>query len=246
VAAAERGTLFLDEIGELPLAAQAKLLLLLQSKQYYPLGGAQPVRADVRVIAATNVDLEEAVAQHRFREDLFYRLKVLPIAVPTLAERREDVRELAIHFCRVAVERHKLPRVEMSRGALRAAELAEWPGNIRQLAHAVEAAVIRTAGTNAAIVERQHLFAEVAALWPAPQGNLTFQEATRRFQADLLAEVLEETGWNVVETARRLDVARSHTYTLIRAFGLQRKGSPPASNHSRAAPSPASAEVSTS
>lgn len=220
VAAAEHGTLFLDEIGELPPGAQAKLLQLLQSKRYFPLGASQPVAADIRVIAATNVDLQQAVAAHRFREDLFYRLQVLPIRVPRLAERREDIRALSQQFCRAACERHKLPRLELSRNALRAAESAEWPGNVRQLAHAVEAAVIRAAGEEATAVEVRHLFPEAAAA--ADAGELTFQEATRRFQADLLARMLDETGWNVVETARRLDLARSHVYNLIRAFGLTR------------------------
>jgi Nif-specific regulatory protein len=221
VAAAEHGTLFLDEIGELPHSAQAKLLQLLQSKQYFPLGGSQPVSADIRLIAATNIDLKLAVAEHRFREDLFYRLQVLPIRVARLAERREDIRDLARHCCRSACERHKLPRLELSRNALRAAESAEWPGNVRQLAHAVEAAVIRAAGEGATVVESRHLF-PAAPSAASGSNDVTFQDATRRFQSQLLRETLEETGWNVVETARRLDIARSHVYNLIRAFGLER------------------------
>ena len=221
VAAAEHGTLFLDEIGEMPLAAQAKLLQLLQSKRYFPLGGAQALSADIRLITATNVDLEQAVAEHRFRQDLFYRLQVMPIRVPRLAERRDDIRELVRHCCREACERHKLPPIELSRNALRAAESAEWPGNVRQLAHAVEAAAIRAAGESATAVESRHLFPDSAAA-ATDSGNTTFQEATRRFQSQLLRETLEETAWNVVETARRLDVARSHVYNLIRAFGLER------------------------
>jgi Nif-specific regulatory protein len=222
VAAAEHGTLFLDEIGEMPLAAQAKLLQLLESKRYFPLGGAQALSADIRLITATNVDLEQAVAEHRFRQDLFYRLQVMPIRVPRLAERREDIRELAQHCCREVCARHKLPPIELSRNALRAAESAEWPGNVRQLAHAVEAAVIRAAGESATAVESRHMFPDSAAA-AADSGNTTFQEATRRFQSQLLRETLEETAWNVVETARRLDVARSHVYNLIRAFGLERR-----------------------
>ena len=223
VAAAERGTLFLDEIGELSLPAQAKLLQLLHAKQYFPLGASRPERADVRLIAASNADLERAVAERRFREDLFYRLQVLPLRVPSLAERREDIGELAAFFCAGACERHGLPRLALSRNAIRAAESAEWPGNVRQLAHAVEAAVIRAAGEGAGGVERSHLFPERPGR-AADQGEPpTFQEATRRFQAQLLREALEANGWNVVETARRLDLARSHVYNLIRAFGLERE-----------------------
>jgi transcriptional regulator with GAF, ATPase, and Fis domain len=222
VAAAERGTLFLDEIGEIPLSVQAKLLQLLQSKEYFPLGSSKPLRADVRLIAATNTDMRRAVAERRFREDLFYRLHVLPVRVPSLAERRADIAELALFLCSTACKRHSLPALEMSRGALRGAECAEWPGNVRQLANAVEAAAIRAAGEGAAGVELHHLFPDSAADADPASPSLTFQEATRQFQARLLGDALEENGWNIVETARRLDLARSHIYNLIRAFGLQR------------------------
>jgi Nif-specific regulatory protein len=224
VAAAERGTLLLDEIGELALQAQGKLLQLLQSKEYYPLAANKAVHADVRLIAASNTDLQRAVAERRFREDLFYRLQVLPVRVPTLAERCEDIPELAAYFCRSACERHGLPLLELSRNAERALQSAEWPGNVRQLAHAVEAAAIRAAGEGVTRIERAHLFPEAAAQPADASAPLTFQEATRRFQERLLRESLQATEWNVVETARRLDLARSHIYNLIRAFGLERQG----------------------
>src|SRR5581483_361599 len=219
VAAAEHGTLFLDEVGDLDIGAQKKLLQFLQSKEYYPLAGTKPIRADVRVIAASNHDLAAAVREHRFREDLFYRLQVVPVRVPSLAERREDIVELAEYFCHSACEHHHLARVTISRGGLRALQTAEWPGNVRQLQHVVEAAVIRAAGDSAQQLERDHLFAAGA----DPATPVTFQEATRRFQASLLRDTLEGSGWNVVEAARRLDLARSHVYKLIRAFGLERE-----------------------
>lgn len=223
VAAAERGTLFLDEIGDLSLTAQAKLLQLLQSKEYYPLGSSKPVRADVRLIAATNTDLRASVSERRFREDLFYRLQVLPIRMPLLAERREDIAELATFLCESACQRHGLPRLQLSRNAVRALEAAEWPGNIRQLGHAIEAAAIRAAGAGTTQVERADLFPEASAPAATANESLTFQEATRRFHRRLLHDTLEETGWNIAETARQLDLARSHIYNLIRAFGLERK-----------------------
>jgi Nif-specific regulatory protein len=221
VAAAEGGTLLLDEVGDLSLGAQAKLLHLLQSKQYYPLGADRPQLADVRVVAATNTDLQAAVAERRFREDLFYRLHVVPVRVPSLAERREDIGELAAHFSAMACERHRLARVTLSRGALRALEAAEWPGNVRQLANAVEAAAIRAAGEGSLRVERAHVFPEGAEGAGGPEAP-TFQEATRRFQTRLLRDTLADSNWNIVEAARRLDLARSHVYNLIRAFGLER------------------------
>jgi Nif-specific regulatory protein len=222
VRAAEGGTLLLDEVGELSLPAQAKLLQFLHSKTYYPLGATTPAQADVRIIAATNTDLQQAVAEKRFREDLLFRLQVLPIRMPSVSERREDVAELAAHFCAIACASHRLPRVELSPGAVRALEAAEWPGNVRQLDHVVQAAVIRAAGEGLAQVERAHLFPDADPPEDAPR-PATFQEATRRFQRDLLRSVLLETQWNVVETARRLDLARSHVYNLIRAFGLERE-----------------------
>lgn len=187
VAAAERGTLFLDEIGDLAASAQGKLLQLLQSKQYYPLGGSRPIVADIRVIAATNIDLATAVAERRFRDDLFYRLEVLPLRVPTLAERHEDIADLARFFCERTCDRYRLARIRLSRNAIRAAGSAEWPGNVRQLAHAVEAAVIRAAGTGAAAVEAWHLFPDAQDSSTATEHMLSFQEQTRRFQAPVLA-----------------------------------------------------------
>jgi Nif-specific regulatory protein len=230
VAAAERGTLFLDEISALSLTAQAKLLQLLQSKIYYPIGSARPVVADIRVIAASNVDLDAAVRQHEFREDLLYRLRVLPIRVPTLAERREDIPELAAFFCATACERHSLPRLVISPGALHALEAMEWPGNIRQLGNVVEAGAIRAAAFRALQVERAHLFPDTGS--PAGESladekapgetRATFQELTRRYQERLLRETLSETDWNVSDAARILDLTRSHVYGLMKAFGVER------------------------
>ncbi|HSQ00383.1 MAG TPA: sigma 54-interacting transcriptional regulator [Candidatus Dormibacteraeota bacterium] len=221
IRAAEGGTLMLDEVGELTAAAQAKLLQFLHSKAYYPLGATTPSTADVRVIAATNADLQQAVAEKRFREDLLFRLQVLPIRMPALSERRDDIAGLAAHFCAAACAMFSLPRLDLSPGAVRALEAAEWPGNVRQLDNLVRAAVIRASGAGVAQVERTHIFPDAQPL-DEPARPETFQEATRRFQKELLNSVLDETEWNVVETARRLDLARSHVYNLIRAFGLER------------------------
>jgi Nif-specific regulatory protein len=223
IAAAEHGTLFLDEVGELAPAAQSKLLQLLQSKEYFPLGSARAVKADIRVIAATNADLKAAVSRRAFREDLLYRLQVLPIRVPSLAERRDDIPELAAHCCARASEEHHLPHLRLSLGTLGAAEEAEWPGNVRQLAHAVEAAALRAAGEGVLQVERRHLFPESLEVEGPASKELTFQEATRRFQQGFLREALEKSKWNITDTANRLDLTRAHIYNLIRAFGLERR-----------------------
>lgn len=224
VGSAEGGTLFLDEVAELSLPAQAKLLQLLQSKEYFPLGSSRVMHADVRIIAASNGDLRQAVASKRFREDLFYRLQVLPLGLPTLAERPDDIAPLAQHFCEAACRRHGLPHLRLSPNAIRAAEHAAWPGNIRQLEHAIEAATIRAAGVRANQVERMHLFPQEANGAEDEAADVTFQEATRRFQSRLLRDTLTANNWNIVETSRRLDLARSHIYNLIKAFGLERAG----------------------
>ncbi len=225
IAAAEGGTLFLDEIGDLHPLSQAKLLQFLQSGEYRPVGGTKLLKANVRIIAATNADLRAAVALKSFREDLLYRLEVLPLRLPALAERKEDVRELAEYFCAHTCETHGLSRIRLSVGALHALEAAEWPGNVRSLAHKVQAAVILANRDGAGQVQLRHLFPEMYTQQPEGSRPLTFQEATQRFQKNLLLEALELTAWNITETASRLELSRSHVYNLIAAFGLERKGS---------------------
>lgn len=218
VEAAEGGTLFLDEIADLPLGAQSKLLQLLQSLEYFPLGATKPLRADVRIIVATNVDLEAAVGRRTFREDLLYRIQIVPIRVPPLAARPEDIRELVPVFCQRACTTHGVGPFVVSPGLLRAAETADWPGNVRQLQSAVEAAVIRAAAERSLRLETRHLFVDHGKGDDEPE---TFQSGTRRYQGELLLRTLEETEWNIAVTARRLDVTRSHVYNLIRAHGIE-------------------------
>ncbi len=226
IAAAEHGTLFLDEVTELPLEAQAKLLQLLQSRTYYPLGSSQPVRADVRLIAASNADLGEALRARQFRSDLYYRLEVLTIRLPALRERREDIHDLAQSLRMRICERHRLPQLAISPAGLRALAAAEWPGNVRQLENAVEAGLVRAAGQGAERVEVRHLFPERNVDADCDSDAVTFQEATRRFQRDLLEQTLRDTDWNMTETARRLDLARSHIYNLVKTFELARESRP--------------------
>jgi Nif-specific regulatory protein len=220
--AAEHGTLFLDEVAELTPATQAKLLQFLQSRQYYPLGSNKPLTADVRVFAATNADLRAAVQEKRFREDLLYRLEVLPLRVPALSERGQDIPELMDFFSARACQTHRFARLNFSPSAIQAGLSAEWPGNVRQLAHAVEAAVIRAAGKASLSIEREHLFPGPPRSNAERREAPTFQQATRQFQEQLLRETLRDTGWNVTHAAEKLDVARSHIYSLIRSFGLRK------------------------
>jgi Nif-specific regulatory protein len=224
VEAAEGGTLFLDEIGELPTRSQAKLLQLLQSGMYYPVGAAAPHRANVRIIAATNADLAAAVAEKRFREDLYYRLSAFPIHVPSLAERRDDIAPLAVHFCKSTCETNGFPSMELSAGAILSLEHADWPGNVRELAHAVGAGVVRAYGEKSLRVERQHLFPadRGASLKPSDRTALTFHEATRSFQEQFLRDALVESRWNIAQVARVLDLTRGHIYNLMATLRIER------------------------
>jgi Nif-specific regulatory protein len=220
IAAAEGGTLFLDEVAEMSPRMQAKLLQLLQSKTYHPLGSPKPVLADVRIIAATNADLEDMVREKRFREDLYYRLSVLPIRMPDLRERADDIRLLAQHFCQIFSADSEL-RVSLSDSGLRALELAEWPGNIRQLANAVQAGVIRAQSEGATIVAPRHLLPQSADAQRG-DGERSFHDAVREYQKELLLGALTKNDWNVSEAARSLDLARSTMNSLIRQHGLRR------------------------
>ncbi|HEY5948021.1 MAG TPA: sigma-54-dependent Fis family transcriptional regulator [Kofleriaceae bacterium] len=222
VAAAEGGTLFLDEIGELSPPAQAKLLQLLQAREYNPLGSPTAMHADIRVISATNANLRAAVSRGKFREDLYYRVHVLPLEMPGLAERRDDIPELVEHFCMSTCRRHGFDLLTVSRRTATVCREAAWPGHVRQLEHAIEAGVIRAHGDKSATLEAHHVFPETE---PRDNAPMTFHESTRRHQKRLVSEALERHDWNVAEAARELDLARSYVYNLIHEFKLERSGS---------------------
>lgn len=221
VASAEGGTLFLDEVGEIPLQAQAKLLQLLQSKQFYMLGSTTLLTANIRVIAASNAALETLVQERRFREDLLYRLNTFTLRVPSLSERREDIVPiLEVLLQRVAFE-HSMPALPLSTSMRVACETMEWPGNVRQLRGKLEGALIRAVAEHAPQIEARHLEGRAASAEESAAN--TFADATRFFQKELLRRELEACEWNVREVARRLDLTRSHVYNLIRTFGFQRE-----------------------
>lgn len=218
VEAAEGGTLFLDEIVEIPFSAQGKLLQLLQSRQYYALASTKLATANIRLVAATNADLATMVAERRFREDLFYRINVINLRMPALAERREDIGVMVDELLvRIAAEHH-LPAIPASTQFRIAMESRDWPGNVRQLRHRLESALIRACAESAPQVEARHLP-------DAPAGAdhvATFHEATRLYQRELLRRELEANDWNVTAVSERLEITRSHIYNLIHQFGIQR------------------------
>jgi Nif-specific regulatory protein len=235
VAAAEGGTLFLDEVGELTATAQAKLLQFLHTGQYYPLGSNTVQTADVRIIAATNVDLNEAARERRFRNDLLFRLQGLSIRTPSLEERLEDVPALASHFCEEARRDHDLPPVALSEGALRAIEEAPWPGNVRQLAYTVQLAAIRAAAQKASSIQVEHVFPNGRPIARDASAGRSFRQQTRRFQRALMLQTLQASNGNVAKAARSLELTRAHVYNLLKELDVPYKRAPSSRASSRAA-----------
>jgi two-component system response regulator GlrR len=214
---ADGGTVFLDEIGDMPLPFQAKLLRALQEREVRPVGASAPVAVDLRVISATNQDLEQQIGAHEFREDLYYRLNVVRLELPPLAERREDIPLLAEHF--LAQSSARLPvamrSTGFSREAMELLVMAPWPGNVRQLRNVVEqCAVLATSAViPGALIER--------ALRGKPRELLPLADARARFEFDYLVNLLQITDGNVAYAARLADRNRSEFYKLLRRHGLE-------------------------
>ena len=215
--AAHGGTIFLDEIGDLPLDAQTNLLRVLQEGTLERVGSHQSVRVDVRVVAATHVDLEQAVAQGRFRQDLYYRLDVLRLHMPPLRERGEDIELLARHFLDGFRRQHPVRARGFDAGARRALRLHGWPGNVRELLNRVRRAAV--------VSESEHITAEALQLGqahavPTVAGEALGQARTQA-ERDLVLATLRESEFNVSECARRLQVSRVTVYRLCRKHGLE-------------------------
>jgi two-component system nitrogen regulation response regulator NtrX len=223
---ADRGTIFLDEIGDMSLAAQAKVLRVLQDGVVTRIGGAKPVSVDVRVLAATNKTLEEEIAEGRFREDLYYRLNVVPVHVPPLRERREDVPLIAQHFVNVLSEREGMaPRV-LAPDALQRLQEYDWPGNVRELRNTVERLLILAPGPRVTGADVDRLVGR-RSVEQTSMGALseikTFEEFKDAAERAYLLHKLREFDWNVSETARALDMPRSNLYKKIERYGLVRE-----------------------
>lgn len=219
---ADEGTLFLDEVGDMSLAAQAKVLRVLQEGVVTRVGGAKPVQVDVRVIAATNKNVEEEISRGRFREDLFYRLNVVPIRLPSLRERRGDVRALVLYFVRQLAGGAGAAGKSFDAGAIERLEQRQWPGNVRELRNAVERLLIlSTAKTITANDVGRILGGDVVAPVTAPEG--THESFMLEAEKSFLAAKLAQFGWNITETARAIKMPRSALYKRIERHGLAEK-----------------------
>ena len=222
---ADGGTLFLDEVGDMSPAAQAKVLRVLEEGVVTPIGSAKTITVDVRVIAATNKRVEEEIAAGRFREDLLYRLNVVPIEVPPLRNRREDIPLLVEHFVARLVVGQGVARRRLSAGALERLRRHAWPGNVRELRNTVERLLILAAGETIQEADVVRLLGPAGAeegLGGALLASGTFEEFKQGAERAFLLAKLREHDWNVSETARRLAMPRSNLYKKIERYGLLR------------------------
>ncbi len=239
---ADGGTLFLDEIGTIPLEMQVKLLRVLQEHEFERVGGVSTTRVDVRLVAATNVDLSAEVGAGRFREDLYYRLNVVPIHLPPLRERREDVELLVSHFVDKYRERLNKPVSEVSPEALESLVRYDWPGNVRELENVMERAVLFAEGSRITVDALPNAFRpnafrpesepESAAafapkLEPVPEGHPVgplkdiVRQHTETLEKELISRALEETGGNVTQAARRLEISRKSLQNKMKEHRLR-------------------------
>jgi two-component system nitrogen regulation response regulator NtrX len=219
---ADGGTIFLDEIGDMSLKTQAKVLRVLQEQTLEPVGGTTPVKVDVRVVAATNKDLQSEIRGGRFREDLYFRLNVIPIFVPPLRDRSEDVPLLADHFMAEFAREYGRRATHFDPPATAALQRYSWPGNVRELRNVIERLMIMVPGDTISASDVGFLTSAPAARVAAPEAQepLTLHEAREQFERELIVRTLAEQHGNMSRTAEVLGIERSNLYRKMRTFGL--------------------------
>jgi two-component system nitrogen regulation response regulator NtrX len=225
---AHGGTLFLDEIADMPLTTQAKILRVLTDQSYHRVGGQRPVKVDVRVLSATSRNLQEEIAAGRFREDLFYRLNVVPVRLPPLRERREDIPELVSHFlARFAADR-RLPALSISEEAMAALQAHDWPGNVRQLRNIIERTIILAPGDRVSCIDVDLLPPEILDNQSAMGGSTTamaimgspLREARESFEREYLRIQIRRFSGNISRTASFIGMERSALHRKLKALGI--------------------------
>jgi len=220
---ADHGTLFLDEVGDMSLKTQAKVLRTLEQQRFVPVGSDDPVTVDVRVIASTNKDLEEEITKGNFREDLFYRLNVIPFVVPPLRERKEDIPLLARHFLKDFASAYGRRPREITDDAIESLMRYAWPGNVRELRNVIERIVIMNPTT--VRFERKHLpvlLHRDGRRAPGSEGS-TLHQARAAYERDFILKKLDENHGNVSRTAEALGLERSHLYRKMKSLGIAGK-----------------------
>ena len=225
---AHGGTLFLDEIGDMSLATQAKVLRVLQEQHFQRVGGTKLIEADVRVIAASNKNLQEEIKKADFREDLFYRLNVIPIHVPPLRDRKEDIPLLIQHFIAFTAEEQGLKPKQITKEAAELLTHYDWPGNVRELKNMVERLMILVPRPVITPEDLELLFGKSqlpAELMSAPKtsDHLPLRQARAVFEKEFISQRLKENGWNISKTAEDLQIERSHLHRKIKLLGIEIK-----------------------
>jgi two-component system nitrogen regulation response regulator NtrX len=227
---ADGGTLFLDEIGDMSLSTQAKVLRVLQEQQFTRVGGTKVIKVDVRVIAASNKDLQAEIKKGNFRDDLYYRLNVVPIEVPPLRERREDIPLLVKHFLKTHSEEQKVKPKDITAEALVALEQYDWPGNIRELSNLIERLMIMVPSeiidpSHIGLLLQSHSTASGGtATAPSPLATKNFdslKDARNAFEREYISRKLREHNWNVSRTADDLKIERSHLHRKIKLLNVE-------------------------
>ena len=222
---ADGGTLFLDEVGDMSLSAQAKVLRVLQEGVVTRIGAAKPVEVDVRVLAATNKRLVDEIAAGRFREDLYHRLNVIPLEVPPLRERLEDLPMLVAHFMQTLSREAGVAAKSFQPDALKALERREWPGNVRELRNAIERLLILAPGRQITVADLDRLLPLPgdAAVAAEPGRPPTLETARQDAERAFILAKLREFNWNITETARAIAIPRSNLYKKMEKYGLSRE-----------------------
>lgn len=226
---ADGGTLFLDEIGDMSLATQAKVLRALQEQQFHRVGGTKTIKVDVRVLAASNKDLQKEIEAGHFREDLYYRLNVLPVTVPPLRARRDDIPLLVDHFMQIHVEEQGLKPKQVTPAAMEQLQQYDWPGNIRELRNLIERLMIMVSGPT---IDESHVglalqarpTVQPAAVVAQPALVLkdyeSLRDARNAFEKEYITRKLKENRWNVSRTADELKIERSHLHRKIKLLSI--------------------------
>ncbi len=220
---ANKGTLFLDEIGDMSLQAQAKVLRAIEDGRIERVGGGKKIDVDVRIVSATNKNLIEEIEKGTFREDLYHRLNVIPIQIPPLRERVDDIPVLVNSFIEEITAKHKKPLIKLNDDAMKFFQSMEWSGNVRELRNSVERIII--------IVDKKEISKkDIEFLFTSGQGHLSdiinlsnsFQDFKEKAEKAFILKQLELNSWNIAKTAEVLDIQRSHLYNKIKKYGIDK------------------------
>ncbi len=218
---ADRGTIFLDEIGDMSLKTQAKVLRILQENRFERVGGTEQIQVDVRVVAATNQDLEAAIKAGRFREDLYYRLNVIPIHVPTLRERREDIPLFVDHFVKVFCEKSRLRPKKVKKKVMDALVRYPWPGNVRELKNIIERMVILSKGQEIEFSDLPPAISLSGIKLSDATEDINLKKARKAFEKEFITRRLIANQYNITNTAKELGLDRASLYRKMKSYGIE-------------------------